>query len=120
MDSVKTSISIALVGGIALMLAFAANAAKIDDDIAIELLLSSHCSATCGAQVSHVAAGDSPAEPVSVFGLQLQRPLSLRECKFNRDIYVPCFKREHEADIGTKKPIENDDFIVGNWPSNST
>ena len=70
-----------------------------------------------GALVSYAAIGDSPAEPVSVFGLQLQRPLSLRECKFNRDIYVPgfpranhyfydvtapCFKRQHEADIGTK------------------
>jgi hypothetical protein len=85
----------------------------------------------CGALVSYGAIG---AEPVSVFGLVLQQPLSLHECKFNRDVYiagmprerhyladltVPCFKREHEADIGTKKSIENDDFIVGNWPENT-
>jgi hypothetical protein len=43
--SVKASSSIALVGGIALMFAFAANAAKIDDDIAIEQLLASRCAA---------------------------------------------------------------------------
>lgn len=48
MDSVKASISIALVGGIALMFAFAANAAKIDDDIAIEQLLASRCAAGGG------------------------------------------------------------------------
>src|ERR1700722_14633198 len=92
----------------------------------------SHSFLTCLALVSYAAIGDSPAEPVSLFGLQLQRPLSLGECKFNRDIYIPglpranhyvvtvtapCFKREHEADIGTKRSIEDDDYIVGNWPS---
>jgi hypothetical protein len=85
----------------------------------------------CSALVSYGALG---AEPVSVFGLVLQQPLSLRECKFNRDVYIPgtqrvnhylanltapCYKREHEADIGTKKPIEDDDFILGSWPADA-
>jgi hypothetical protein len=89
------------------------------------------CAVICGVLVSYGVLG---AEPVSMLGLKLQQPLSLHECKFNRDVYVPgmprerhyladitvpCFKREHDADIGTKKPIKDDDFILGSWPSDT-